>query len=142
MQPSSSVVHKTVLHHGTHIFSWGRGDLGQLGTNRGQSESQPVLVQAVEDKDVAHVAASVFNSAFITGGINFCIQRQREDSCLLALVTQTLQTETLGACSRHFATIRAILQCKKTLKVSATHRTLCIQLMLNCGLRAATTAVN
>ena len=25
------------------------------------------LVRAVEDKDVAHVAASVFNSAFITG---------------------------------------------------------------------------
>ena len=71
MQPSSSVAHKTVLHHGTHIFSWGRGDLGQLGTERGLSESQPVLVHAVEDKDVAHVAASVFNSAFITGGINF-----------------------------------------------------------------------
>ena len=58
---------KSVLHHGTHIFSWGRGDLGQLGTQRDQSEPQAVLVRAVEDKDVAHVAASVFNSAFITG---------------------------------------------------------------------------
>ncbi len=58
---------KSVLHHGTHIFSWGRGDLGQLGTEGDQSELQPVLVRAVEDKDVAHVAASVFNSAFITG---------------------------------------------------------------------------
>ncbi len=34
---------KSVLHHGTHIFSWGRGDLGQLGTERDQSEPQPVL---------------------------------------------------------------------------------------------------
>lgn len=58
---------KSVLHHGTHIFSWGRGDLGQLGTERDQSEPQPVLVRAVEDKDIAHVAASAFNSAFITG---------------------------------------------------------------------------
>ena len=58
---------KSGLHHGTHIFSWGRGDLGQLGTERDQSEPQPVLVRAVEDKDVTHVAASVFNSAFITG---------------------------------------------------------------------------
>lgn len=55
------------LHRGTHIFSWGRGDLGQLGSELDQSEAQPVLVQAVEDKDIAHVAASVFNSAFITG---------------------------------------------------------------------------
>ena len=56
------------LRGGTHIFSWGRGDLGQLGTELDLSQPQPVLVQAVEAKDVAHVAASVFNSAFITGG--------------------------------------------------------------------------
>ena len=55
------------LHHGTHIFTWGRGDLGQLGTGQDQSASQPALVNAVEDKDVAHVAASVYNTAFITG---------------------------------------------------------------------------
>ena len=56
------------LRGGTHIFSWGRGDLGQLGTELDLSQPHPVLVQAVEDKDIAHVAASVFNSAFITGG--------------------------------------------------------------------------
>lgn len=55
------------LRGGTHIFSWGRGDLGQLGTGLDSSQPQPVLVQAVEAKDVSHVAASVFNSAFITG---------------------------------------------------------------------------
>ena len=57
------------LRRGTHIFSWGRGDLGQLGTELDQSQSQPVLVQAVEDKDVAHVGASAFNSAFVTGTV-------------------------------------------------------------------------
>ena len=57
------------LRRGTHIFSWGRGDLGQLGTELDQSQSQPVLVQAVEDKDIAHVAASAFNSAFVTGAM-------------------------------------------------------------------------
>ena len=55
------------LRAGTHIFTWGRGDLGQLGTERDTNETQPVLVTAVESKDVAHVAASVFNSAYITG---------------------------------------------------------------------------
>ena len=59
--------HDASLRAGTHIFSWGRGDLGQLGTGSDISEHQPVLVQAVESKDVAHVAASVFNSAYITG---------------------------------------------------------------------------
>ena len=56
-----------MLHRGTHIFSWGRGDLGQLGTDRDQSEAQPLLVRALEDRDVAQVAASVFNSAYVTG---------------------------------------------------------------------------
>ena len=60
-------IDRTPLRGGTHIFSWGRGDLGQLGTGLDTSQSQPVLVQAVEAKDVSHVAASVFNSAFITG---------------------------------------------------------------------------
>ena len=55
------------IHHGTHIFSWGRGDLGQLGSGLDSSRTQPALVAAVEDKDVAHVAASIFNSAFVTG---------------------------------------------------------------------------
>ena len=55
------------LRAGTHIYSWGRGDLGQLGTEHDTNESEPVLVTAVESKDVAHVAASVFNSAYITG---------------------------------------------------------------------------
>lgn len=55
------------LRAGTHIFTWGRGDFGQLGTERDTNENQPVLVTAVESKDVAHVAASVFNSAYITG---------------------------------------------------------------------------
>lgn len=57
----------TLLRGGTRIFSWGRGDLGQLGTELDLSQLQPVLVQAVDDKDITHVAASVFNSAFITG---------------------------------------------------------------------------
>lgn len=61
-----SVEHAS-LRGGTHIFSWGRGDLGQLGTGLDVSQPQPVLVQAVEAKDVSHVAASVFNSALITG---------------------------------------------------------------------------
>lgn len=57
----------TPLRGGTRVFSWGRGDLGQLGTELDLSQPEPVLVQAVEAKDVSHVAASVFNSAFITG---------------------------------------------------------------------------
>ncbi|DBA87172.1 TPA: hypothetical protein ACH3X2_005178 [Trebouxia sp. C0005] len=73
---------KSVLHHGTHIFSWGRGDLGQLGTERDQSEPQPVLVRAVEDKDIAHVAASAFNSAFITADAELWTTGSN-DSCQL-----------------------------------------------------------
>lgn len=68
--------HGASLRAGTHIFSWGRGDLGQLGTDRDVNETQPVLVRAVDAKDVAHVAASVFNTAYITGlafARNFCM---------------------------------------------------------------------
>lgn len=60
-----------VVRAGTHIFAWGRGDLGQLGLSQDTSESGPVLVTALDFEDIAHVAASVYNSAFITGQNNW-----------------------------------------------------------------------
>ncbi|KAL3150238.1 hypothetical protein ABBQ32_000096 [Trebouxia sp. C0010 RCD-2024] len=75
-------VDHTSLRGGTHIFSWGRGDLGQLGTGLDSSQPQPVLVQAVEAKDVSHVAASVFNSAFITADTELWTTGSN-DSCQL-----------------------------------------------------------
>ena len=102
------------LRGGTHIFSWGRGDFGQLGTELDLSQPHPVLVQAVEDKDIAHVAASVFNSAFITGGRTSIQAAYPCSRC-------AIHTHVVQDCS---------LPCS------------CAQLMPSCGQQAVMTAVS
>jgi alpha-tubulin suppressor-like RCC1 family protein len=49
------------------VYSWGRGDLGQLGLGDEGNYSQPTLIPNLADKDILHIAASDFHSAFLTG---------------------------------------------------------------------------
>lgn len=49
------------------VYSWGRGDLGQLGLGDEGNHSLPTLIPNFEDKDILHVAASDFHTAFLTG---------------------------------------------------------------------------
>ncbi|CAM6124002.1 unnamed protein product [Calypogeia fissa] len=49
------------------VYSWGRGDLGQLGLGDEGNHSHPTLIPNLADKDILHIAASDFHSAFLTG---------------------------------------------------------------------------
>ncbi|KAL2629156.1 hypothetical protein R1flu_013842 [Riccia fluitans] len=49
------------------VYAWGRGDFGQLGLGDDSDRDHPALVQSLLDKDILHVAAGDFHTAFVTG---------------------------------------------------------------------------
>jgi alpha-tubulin suppressor-like RCC1 family protein len=51
------------------VYSWGRGDLGQLGTSTGVSSSSgtPTLAAGLHDRGVVNMAGSLFHSVALTG---------------------------------------------------------------------------
>jgi hypothetical protein len=49
------------------VYSWGRGDLGQLGTRTELSSGTPTLVRRLHDKGVVHVAGSLYHAVALTG---------------------------------------------------------------------------
>jgi alpha-tubulin suppressor-like RCC1 family protein len=50
------------------VYSWGRGDLGQLGTSTDVCCSgTPTLVAGLHDRGVVHMAGSLFHSVALTG---------------------------------------------------------------------------
>lgn len=55
------------MNHVITVYSWGRGDFGQLGLGDESDRSFPSLVQSLADKDILHVAAGDFHTAFLTG---------------------------------------------------------------------------
>ncbi|MCO5551230.1 hypothetical protein L7F22_004729 [Adiantum nelumboides] len=48
------------------VFAWGRGDLGQLGVGDEAGRDSPTLVESFSKKDIVHIAASDFHTAFLT----------------------------------------------------------------------------
>lgn len=59
------------------VYSWGRGDLGQLGTSAAVSSSgTPTLVAGLHDRGVVHMAGSLFHSVALTGEV-------LSDGCIL-----------------------------------------------------------
>ncbi|KAI5073199.1 hypothetical protein GOP47_0011212 [Adiantum capillus-veneris] len=48
------------------VFAWGRGDLGQLGVGDEADRDSPTLVESFSKKDIVHIAASDFHTAFLT----------------------------------------------------------------------------
>lgn len=49
-----------------HAYTWGRGDLGQLGLGDENDRSTPALVGDLADRDIIHVALGDCHAAFLT----------------------------------------------------------------------------
>lgn len=52
---------------GTEVWSWGRGDCGQLATGTLEDSPVPAVVKALRGRDVLTVAAGAFDTAVVTG---------------------------------------------------------------------------
>ncbi|OAE31917.1 hypothetical protein AXG93_4485s1040 [Marchantia polymorpha subsp. ruderalis] len=87
------------------VYSWGRGDFGQLGLGDESDRSFPSLVQSLADKDILHVAAGDFHTAFLTGdgelyttGNNECGQlgAKSRELQLLPIRVAALDTYTIS----------------------------------------------
>lgn len=48
------------------VLVWGRGDLGQLGNGAASCAPSPEAMESLAGKDVVHVAAGMYNTAFLT----------------------------------------------------------------------------
>ena len=48
-------------------YSWGRGDLGQLGSGPADACLTPTKIEDLDGRDIVHAAGNLFNSAFLTG---------------------------------------------------------------------------
>ncbi|KAG6544026.1 hypothetical protein Mapa_014549 [Marchantia paleacea] len=94
------------------VYSWGRGDFGQLGLGDESDRSFPSLVQSLADKDILHVAAGDFHTAFLTGdgelyttGNNECGQlgAKSRELQLLPIRVAALDTYTIShvACGQN-----------------------------------------
>lgn len=56
------------------MLALGRGDLGQLGVGDLSDHSTPVTLAALAGKDIVHIAAGEYHTAFLTGTvIHFCL---------------------------------------------------------------------
>lgn len=55
------------------MYALGRGDLGQLGVGDDSDHPTPVPVAALAGKDIVHIAAGEYHTAFLTGTILFCL---------------------------------------------------------------------
>jgi alpha-tubulin suppressor-like RCC1 family protein len=51
------------------VYAWGRGDEGQLGVGDESDHSEPTTVSALASKDIVHIAAGEYHTAFLTGTI-------------------------------------------------------------------------
>lgn len=51
------------------MYAWGRGDEGQLGVGDESDHSEPTTVSALAGKDIVHIAAGEYHTAFLTGTI-------------------------------------------------------------------------
>eukprot|EP00193_Tetraselmis_chui_P018919 CAMPEP_0177780760 /NCGR_PEP_ID=MMETSP0491_2-20121128/17426_1 /TAXON_ID=63592 /ORGANISM="Tetraselmis chuii, Strain PLY429" /LENGTH=145 /DNA_ID=CAMNT_0019300655 /DNA_START=134 /DNA_END=567 /DNA_ORIENTATION=- len=48
------------------VLVWGRGDLGQLGNGVAAGSWSPEVMASLPGKDVTHIAAGMFNTAYVT----------------------------------------------------------------------------
>ena len=49
------------------MYTWGRGDFGQLANGSDQNISAPMPSGMIRDVDIVHAAANLYNTAFVTG---------------------------------------------------------------------------
>ena len=51
------------------VYAWGRGDLGQLGVGDESDHPNLTALSTLVGKDIVHIAAGDYHSAFLTGTI-------------------------------------------------------------------------
>lgn len=57
-----------------YVYAWGRGDFSQLGLGDTLDRGVPTLLDSLEGKDIVHVAAGEYHTAFLTGeGEVYCV---------------------------------------------------------------------
>ena len=49
-------------------YTWGNGDMGQLGLGSTVNHSTPQLLEALNGREIVSAAGNIFNTAFLTGG--------------------------------------------------------------------------
>lgn len=49
------------------VYAFGRGDLGQLGVGDEREHTSPTSVTSLVHKDIVHIAAGDYHTAFLTG---------------------------------------------------------------------------
>ena len=52
---------------GTHIYTWGRGDMGQLGSGRHEDIFYPQQPEALYNRQIVYATANLFNTIFVLG---------------------------------------------------------------------------
>ena len=48
------------------MYTWGRGDLGQLGQSTDKNFTWPALLHTLRNKQIMHVSANIYHSAALT----------------------------------------------------------------------------
>jgi len=52
---------------GTEVYTWGRGDCGQLGTGSLEDSPVPAVVKGLRGRNILTLAAGAFDTAMVTG---------------------------------------------------------------------------
>lgn len=65
---SSRPVSVAMLHRpGTEVWTWGRGDCGQLATGSLEDSHVPTLVEGLHGRDIVSLSAGLLHTAAVTG---------------------------------------------------------------------------
>ena len=58
--------HTVALSHNGDIFTWGCGDVGQLGHGDGKNRNVPTKVESLSRETIVKVACGLFHTAVVT----------------------------------------------------------------------------
>lgn len=57
----------TLRRPGTEVWTWGRGDCGQLATGSLEDSPMPAVVKGLRGRNILNIAAGAFDTAVVTG---------------------------------------------------------------------------
>lgn len=52
---------------GTEVYTWGRGDCGQLGSDAAQDSAAPTAIDSLHGRDIVNAAVGALHAAVVTG---------------------------------------------------------------------------
>eukprot|EP00959_Pyramimonas_sp_CCMP1952_P327961 6866206-Pyramimonas_sp.AAC.1 len=65
--PRLTVADSEVTHGEVEVYTWGRGDFGQLAQGSEQTMTAPTLAKPLVEKRVTHVSSNLYHTAAVTG---------------------------------------------------------------------------